>query len=49
MRMAAKRIDRILSERQLNDDEDFAPYIKVKEILDNAISTCKRNNLEENW
>lgn len=47
--MACLRIDRILTERNIIDDEDFAPYIKIKEILDNSIVVCKKNNSEENW
>lgn len=45
MKIAALRIDRILKVRTDDyDDENFAPYIKIKEILDNAIEVCKKNH-----
>lgn len=44
VKIASLRIDRILKTRNDYDEENFAPYIKIKEILDNAIDVCKKNH-----
>lgn len=46
VKIAALRIDRILKTRNDFDEESYAPYIKIKEILDNAIDVCKKNHSE---
>lgn len=46
VKIASLRIDRILKTRNTYDEENFAPYIKIKEILDNAIEVCKKNHSE---
>ena len=46
VKIAALRIDQILLSRAEMEDEYEAPYIKIREILDNAIEVCKKNNSE---
>ena len=49
VKIAALRIDRILKGRNAFDDESDAPYIKIKEILDNAIEVCRKNHSDDIW
>lgn len=49
VKIAALRIDRILKGRNNFDDESDAPYIKIKEILDNAIEVCRKNHSDDIW
>lgn len=45
VKIAALRIDEILQKRANDeDDEEEAPYIKIKEILDNVIEVCRKNH-----
>jgi hypothetical protein len=51
VKIAALRIDKLLKGRSKDNcsDEDFQPYIQIKEILDNSIDICKKNHSEEIW
>lgn len=48
VKIAALRIDEILQRRAtvMDDDEEEAPYIKIKMILDNVIEVCRKNHSE---
>jgi hypothetical protein len=46
VKIAALRIDRILKTRNDYEEEYYAPYIKIKEILDNSIEVCRKNHSE---
>ena len=37
VKIAALRIDKILKTRSNYGEDDFLPYLQIKEILDNAI------------
>lgn len=49
VKIAALRIDRILKTRHDYDEENLAPYEKIKEILDNAIDVCRKNHSDDIW
>lgn len=49
VKIAALRIDRILKTRNNYDEDNLAPYEKIKEILDNAIDVCRKNHSDDIW
>ncbi len=49
VKIAALRIDKILKTRSNYSEDDFMPYVQIKEILDNSIEICKKNHSEEIW
>ena len=44
VKIAALRIDKTLKTRNNYTEDDMLPYIQIKQILDNAISICKKNH-----
>lgn len=49
VKIAALRIDRILRTKNTYEDDNDAPYVKIKEILDNAIEVCRKNHSDDIW
>ncbi len=48
VKIAALRIDRVLKHQDEEEGDDYG-YIRIKQILDNVIEICKKNNSEEIW